>query len=277
VQRTYVRSYAEGATKRGDGLAYATRVRSLLRLSELTADEFLACLDPLTQIYAAAMNAPELQLPGRQSIMERHTRHPGFAAVAALLPPAGGPPAGPAADTRAGAASAGQDLSGKSSAGHGLTGGASAGQGPAGQLAAFAYGFHGENGQWWHDTVQSGLARQDGTDWADQWLGDAFEVAEVHVHPAHQGRGTGRAMMLRLTEGRPERTAVLSTMDARTPARRLYRTLGFTDLIRGFAFPGATAPYAIMGAPLPLPCLRRSWPAPRGRAAGRYRVWRGSR
>ena len=60
-------------------------------------------------------------------------------------------------------------------------------------------------------------------------------------------------MMLRLTAGRPERAAVLSTMDANTRARRLYRRLGFTDLLTGFTFPGTELPYAIMGAPLPLP------------------------
>jgi hypothetical protein len=42
-------------------------------------------------------------------------------------------------------------------------------------------------------------------------------------------------------------------MDANTRARRLYHGLGFTDLLTGFAFPGAAQPYAIMGAPLPLP------------------------
>jgi ribosomal protein S18 acetylase RimI-like enzyme len=73
------------------------------------------------------------------------------------------------------------------------------------------------------------------------------------VLPGYQGQGTGLAMMLRLAAGRPERTAVLSTMDADTRARRLYRGLGFTDLIANFAFAGTDAPYAIMGAPLPLP------------------------
>jgi len=47
--------------------------------------------------------------------------------------------------------------------------------------------------------------------------------------------------------------AVLSTMDSDTKARRLYRGLGFTDLLTSFTFPGTEMPYAIMGAPLPLP------------------------
>jgi hypothetical protein len=59
-------------------------------------------------------------------------------------------------------------------------------------------------------------------------------------------------MMLRLAAGQPERTAVLSTMDADTRAHRLYNWLGFEDLLGGFAFPGADMPYVIMGARLPL-------------------------
>jgi hypothetical protein len=59
-------------------------------------------------------------------------------------------------------------------------------------------------------------------------------------------------MLLTLTSHRTERTAVLSTRDALTPARRLYRSLGFADLLTGFLFPGGGPPYAVMGARLPL-------------------------
>jgi ribosomal protein S18 acetylase RimI-like enzyme len=126
-------------------------------------------------------------------------------------------------------------------------------QGARPLLVGFAYGFHGSGGQWWHDVVRRAAASALGARTADDWLGDSLEIAEVHVLPGHQGRGTGLAMMLRLTAGRPERSAVLSTMDANTRARRLYRGLGFTDLLTGFEFPGTDLPYAIMGAPLPLP------------------------
>jgi ribosomal protein S18 acetylase RimI-like enzyme len=85
------------------------------------------------------------------------------------------------------------------------------------------------------------------------WLSDSLEIAEVHVHPDHQARGIGRQMILALTAGRPERTAVLSTRDAQSPARRLYRSLGFVDLLTAFHFPGGGPLYAVMGAPLPLP------------------------
>jgi len=73
------------------------------------------------------------------------------------------------------------------------------------------------------------------------------------VAPEHQGHGVGAGLLLRLTSERPERTALLSTRDADSPARRLYRGVGFSDLLTGFAFfPGSEPPYAVMGAELPL-------------------------
>lgn len=119
----------------------------------------------------------------------------------------------------------------------------------AGELAGFTYGFHGAPGQWWHDIVAAALAMGTG----GPWLGDSFEVAELHVLPGRQGDGIGRSLLLRLLSGRPERTALLSTADTESRARRLYRGLGFTDLLTGFRFSGMEPPYAVMGATLPLP------------------------
>jgi len=122
-----------------------------------------------------------------------------------------------------------------------------------GAMVGFGYGFHGVAGQWWHDTVSRALAARSGDAAAAAWLDDSFEVAELHVAPAHQGHGVGAGVLLRLTAGRPERTALLSTRDADTPARRLYRGTGFTDLLTAFRFfPGGEPPYAVMGAELPL-------------------------
>lgn len=122
-------------------------------------------------------------------------------------------------------------------------------------LVGFTYGFHGIPGQWWHDMVAGALAvtrAPEGGPGATAWLADSFEVAELHVLPGHQGAGTGRALLLRLTSGRPELTAVLSTQDTESRARRLYRDVGFTDLLTGFRFAGGEPPYAVMGARLPL-------------------------
>jgi ribosomal protein S18 acetylase RimI-like enzyme len=184
-------------------------------LRELDGRQFLASLEACAGVYAAAMNPPAEQMPGRHVIMQRHAGYAAFRAIAAIVP-----------------------------------GGAADGAGPL--LIGFAYGFHGSGGQWWHDLVSSAAASMLGARAADDWFRDSLEIAEVHVLPGYQGRGTGKAMMLRLTAGRPERAAVLSTVDADTRARRLYHGLGFTDLLTGFEFPGTDLPYAIMGAPLPL-------------------------
>lgn len=113
-----------------------------------------------------------------------------------------------------------------------------------GRVAGFSYGFHGQPGQWWHDHVATGVK--------PRWLGDCLEIAELHVLPEFQGQGVGTALLYRLTSGRPEQTAVLSTRDSETRARRLYRHLGFSDLLTGYRFDGIGTAYAIMGSTLPL-------------------------
>ena len=120
------------------------------------------------------------------------------------------------------------------------------------RIVAFTYGFRGIPGQWWHDVVRAGVTAKAGPGAAAQWLDYVLEVAEVHVHPDFQARGIGRRMVLTLATGRSERTAVLSTRDAPTPARKLYGRLGFSDLLTDFLFPGGGPPYAVMGAVLPL-------------------------
>ncbi len=140
----------------------------------------------------------------------------------------------------------------------------------SGEPVGFGYGFRGAPGQWWHDTVARALAATGGAQAAAAWLDNAFEVAELHVAPAYQGSGIGSRLLLRLTSGRPERTAVLSTRDAETRARRLYRGVGFRDLLTSFSFyPGSEPPYAVMGAELPLRALPPGpgsatlrWPSP---------------
>jgi ribosomal protein S18 acetylase RimI-like enzyme len=184
---------------------------------ELGPREFRTAIRALVGVYAAAMNPPDRTLSGREAIMDRHAASPGFRGLSAHVD---------------------------------------------GRLAGFTYGFHGESGQWWHDMVAAALATRSGarisaaeyagTDAPGAWLDDSFEIAELHVLPPWQGRGIGRSLLLSLATGRQERTAVLSTADAPTRARRLYRGLGFTDLLTDFRFSGSEPPYAVMGALLPL-------------------------
>ncbi|WP_326821383.1 GNAT family N-acetyltransferase [Streptosporangium sp. NBC_01756] len=121
-----------------------------------------------------------------------------------------------------------------------------------GMPVGVAYGFHGVPGQWWHDVVHQAMAELYGEGSARGWLGDALELAEIHVHPDYQGKGIGRTLVTGMCAGRPERTAVLSTRDQPTAARHLYRSAGFVDLLTQFVFPGGYERYAILGAVLPL-------------------------
>jgi GNAT superfamily N-acetyltransferase len=120
-------------------------------------------------------------------------------------------------------------------------------------VLGFVYGFHGAPGQWWHDVVHHALTETGGKGHATTWLSDPFEVAELHVHPDHQGQGIGRRLLEELCTGRPESTVVLSTLDRPgSRARKLYHSVGMTELLTGFEFPGGGPLYAVMAAPLPL-------------------------
>src|SRR5215472_17476786 len=94
-------------------------------LSELTSRQFLSQLDSYLAIYADAMDADPSLLPGRRELMRRHAACPEFRALAARE-----------ADGADGAA--------------------------RGHIVGFAYGFHGQGGQWWYDAVWNALARSVG-------------------------------------------------------------------------------------------------------------------
>ncbi|MDP9684392.1 GNAT family N-acetyltransferase [Streptomyces griseoviridis] len=122
---------------------------------------------------------------------------------------------------------------------------------PDGRLAGFVYGMPNDRAHWWSTIVEPYLRAQGN----DGWLDDSFVITELHVHPAHQNRGVGRALITTITDGAAEPRSILSAIDTDSPARGLYRSLGYQDLARQVLFPSAPKPYAVMGAPLPL--LRR--------------------
>jgi GNAT superfamily N-acetyltransferase len=217
---------------------------------------YLAGLDALVAVYGLAMRPPPQQLPGRRSIMERHAGNPAFRAVTVTA--AGGATGDSGDDHAAGGAEGGA----AGTAAGGGAAGTAAGGGADGPVIAFAYGFRGAGGQWWHDVVRSGITAAAGERTAAAWLADCFEIAEVHVRPEYQGQGIGRSMLVSLTAGCPHRTAVLSTLDAESPARWLYATMGFKDLLRSFSFPGNGPLYAVMGAALPLRYSEPDLPRP---------------
>ncbi|MER7718178.1 GNAT family N-acetyltransferase [Streptomyces flaveolus] len=119
---------------------------------------------------------------------------------------------------------------------------------PDGDLAGFVYGMPNDRTHWWSTVVEPYLRARHN----DAWLDDSFVITELHVHPAHQNRGAGRSLITTITDTAAEPRSILSAIDTESPARGLYRSLGYTDLARQVLFPSAPRPYAVMGAHLPL-------------------------
>ncbi|MFI9719605.1 GNAT family N-acetyltransferase [Streptomyces sp. NPDC052396] len=118
----------------------------------------------------------------------------------------------------------------------------------SGRLVGFVYGMPNDRTHWWSTVVEPYL-RATGT---EGWLDDSFVITELHVHPAFQNRHIGRTLLTGLTAGASEPRSILSAVDAESPARALYRKLGYRDLARQVVFPSAASPYVVMGATLPL-------------------------
>jgi ribosomal protein S18 acetylase RimI-like enzyme len=116
------------------------------------------------------------------------------------------------------------------------------------RLVGFGYGYSSAPGQWWHEQVRAGLAG----DAYDRWMGDAFELVELHVLPETQGAGLGAAQLTTLLDGAPGSTVILSTPEGESRAWRLYRRMGFADVLRNHLFPGDERPFAVLGRALPL-------------------------
>ncbi|WP_415951388.1 GNAT family N-acetyltransferase [Streptomyces sp. KLOTTS4A1] len=118
----------------------------------------------------------------------------------------------------------------------------------AGRLVGFVYGMPNDRAHWWSTVVEPYLRGRD----LGFWLDDSFVITELHVDPSHQNLGIGRALITMITDAASEPRSILSAIDHDSPARGLYRSLGYTDLARQVVFPSAPRPYAVMGAPLPL-------------------------
>ncbi len=123
-------------------------------------------------------------------------------------------------------------------------------------LLGVAYGYPGAPGQWWQQQVVLGLQRGGlPPQKIAQLMNSYFELTELHIHPRAQGRGLGEALARRLLAGRAENNVLLSTPEINgepNRAWRLYRRLGFTDVIRGYHFAGDPRAFAILGRALPL-------------------------
>jgi ribosomal protein S18 acetylase RimI-like enzyme len=176
-------------------------------------------------VYVDAMRYPRGTEDQRASMWLEHTRRHGWKAVAAV------DVVGDAPDVTA------ADLA-------------------AAPLLGVAYGYCGAPDQWWQQQVVAGLHRV-GADRTriTELMTSYFELTELHIHPRAQGRGLGEALARRLLSDRCEAHVLLSTPEINgesNRAWRLYRRLGFTDVIRGYHFAGDPRAFAILGRALPL-------------------------
>ncbi|MQA62524.1 MAG: GNAT family N-acetyltransferase [Actinophytocola sp.] len=123
-------------------------------------------------------------------------------------------------------------------------------------MVGLAYGYRGMPGQWWHEQVRNGLAQDQRR--ASGWLTDYFELTELHVRPQYQGSGIGEELLLALLADVEQPRVLLSTPEGPSRAWRLYRRLGFGDVLRSYHFSGDPRPFAILGRSLPVSPLGRS-------------------
>ncbi len=192
-------------------------------LIDLSPGDMARRLPDALSVYVDAMRYPRGTEDQRASMWLEHTRRAGWKAVAAVE-------ADSAATTPA-------DLTDES-------------------LLGVAYGYRGSPDQWWQQQVVRGLRRL-GADRAriTELTTSYFELTELHIVPRAQGHGLGEALLRRLLSGRAESHVLLSTPEINGEANRawrLYRRLGFTDVIRGYHFAGDPRAFAVLGRALPL-------------------------
>jgi ribosomal protein S18 acetylase RimI-like enzyme len=133
------------------------------------------------------------------------------------------------------------------------------------RTVGFAYGFPTPDvpSDGWYGSLRAAV----GPDADEHWLVGQFAVVWIAVHPDRRGRGLGRRLLERLLAGAGTQRAWLVTHDLDTPARALYRSLGFRELGRG-PLGWHDAQRVVLGAELPLgsgqPEPPRSGPQPGG-------------
>lgn len=124
------------------------------------------------------------------------------------------------------------------------------------RMLGVAYGYPGAPDQWWQQQVLIGLLRRGiSRRKINRLIASYFELAELHIDPDAQGRGLGEALTRRLLADRTETYVLLSTPEVTgesNRAWRLYRRLGFKDVLRNYRFSGDPRPFAILGRAMPL-------------------------
>jgi ribosomal protein S18 acetylase RimI-like enzyme len=116
-------------------------------------------------------------------------------------------------------------------------------------LVGFCYAFPAGDRSWWERQVHPRLAAVAAASWLTP---DTLELTELHVHPAAQRRGLGRALITSVCDASPTSRVLLSVRVESAAARHLYTSLGFEELTTPFLFGGIPPYYLLMGAHQPL-------------------------
>ena len=112
------------------------------------------------------------------------------------------------------------------------------------RLVGFSYGYTSQPGLWWREQIAAPLSPAQ----QREWLADAFELAELHVHPAAQGNRLGSTLHDRLIGMQPHRTALLSVMHRSARARQLYFSRGWVVLLEDLRFSTEPqTPFSLLG------------------------------
>ncbi|ESV60941.1 acetyltransferase family protein [Mycobacteroides abscessus MAB_091912_2446] len=196
-------------------------------LADLSQRDMQRRLSEALRVYVIAMGYPHGTEDQRAPMWLEHSRRPGWQAAAIFDTPA----------APSGITGPAEDLTEQA------------------RIVGIAYGYRGAADQWWHQQVSQGL-RKTGLprDRINALLNQYFELTELHVDPGLQGHGYGEALARRLLAGRTESHVLLSTPEISgesNRAWRLYRRLGFTDVIRQHQFAGDPRRFAVLGRALP--------------------------
>lgn len=115
-------------------------------------------------------------------------------------------------------------------------------------VVGICYGYTGGAHQWWNSEVRRGMTDAQ----AEHWMRSYRELTELHVRPDRQGAAIGETLLRSFLALGDEDFVLLSTPEGENRAWRLYRRLGFVDVLRHHQFSGDPRPFAILGRPLPL-------------------------
>lgn len=94
------------------------------------------------------------------------------------------------------------------------------------RIAAVAWAYLGDRGQYWSDAVVASLPGHV----AREWVGGHLEIVELIVAPEFRRQGIATELLVTLLDRSTARRALLSVPRAARPARALYRSLGWREL-----------------------------------------------